>query len=133
MNFKRYQNEIIVLGAFVFMLAAYAYKNYQVTQQTQNVSEVKYALSELKEALALKKVWSDKKILKKIETLKSTVAGSKVKWSKKGNKLTANYENLTDKELNKLVTKIMNLPIVITLLDIEKIGSSYRVEFKCTW
>jgi len=133
MNIKRYINEILVALSLLLLIGAYFYKNHQVSTQTEQVTEVKRSLSELKEVVALKKIWGDKKIGKKVESLKTIVPASKVKWSKKQNKITATYKNLSPNELNKLITKILNTPVVIRLLDIIKIDETYNVEFKCKW
>ncbi|HHD79220.1 MAG TPA: hypothetical protein ENK98_06265 [Epsilonproteobacteria bacterium] len=133
MSWKRYQNELIVLATFVIMLGAYAYKHTQVTSQAEAVQSTQKALDELKEVIALKKVWANKKTSKKLSALQSLVPASKVKWSKKGKKVTATYTGLSSNELNKLTTKILNLPVEINLLNIEKTGSTYHVEFKCKW
>jgi len=133
MSWKRYQNELIALTAFVVMLAAYAYKHTQITSQAQAVQSTQKALDELKEVIALKKIWANKKTSKKLAALQSLVPASKVKWSKKGKKLTASYTGLSSNELNKLTTKILNLPVEVSLLDIQKTGSTYNVEFKCKW
>jgi hypothetical protein len=123
----------MVLLAFIVMIGALLYKNGQISSQVENAVNSRYALSELKEIIALKKVWGDKKTSKKVEKLKELVPASKVTWSKKGKKVTAVYEELNSKELNKLVSKILSLAVVITQLDIKKTDSSYRVEFKCKW
>jgi hypothetical protein len=115
------------------MLVAFLYKNGQISSQTENAVNSRYALSELKEIIALKKVWGDKKTSKRVEKLKELVPKSKVVWTKKGKKVTAVYEELSSKELNKLISKILSLAVVITQLDIKKTGSSYRVELKCKW
>jgi predicted amidohydrolase len=133
MNWKQYQNELIALAAFVFMAGTYLYKNSQVNAQAQSASTTKQTVSELKEVVALKRVWSDRKITKKLKKLKELISASKVEWSKRSKKVTASYKGLTPNELNKLTTKILNLPIVIRKLDVKKIGASYDVEFKCKW
>jgi hypothetical protein len=133
MSWKRYQNELIALGAFVVMLGAYAYKHNQVTSQAKEVQRVQNSLGEIKEVIALKKVWANKKTTKKIVALQTLIPASKVKWSKKGKKVTATYAGLSSNELNKLTTKILNLPVEVRLLDIKKTGSTYNVEFKCKW
>lgn len=133
MNLKRYQNELVVLLALLLMFGAFFYKNRQIAFQTENTAITKEAVSDFKEIVVLKKIWADKKISKKVEKLKALIPESKVKWSKKNRKVTASYEGLTAKELNKLITKILNLAVVINQLDIKKTGSSYHVEFKCKW
>jgi hypothetical protein len=133
MSLRQYQNELIVLGALLIMLFAYIYKHNQVTAHVQGAKTVQSTIEELKEVIALKRVWADKKINKKVETLQTLVPSDKVKWAKKSKKLTANYTNLSANELNKLVTKVLNLPVIISLLDIEKTGSNYKVDLKCKW
>jgi len=133
MNLKRYQNELVALLAFLLMLGAFLYKNGQISSQAEDAATTKQAVSDFKEIVALKKIWADKKTSKKVEKLKELIPASKVTWSKKSKKVTAVYEGLTSKELNKLVTKILNLAVEIRQLDIQKTGSSYHVEFKCKW
>ena len=133
MNLKRYQNELVVFLAFFLMLGALLYKNGQISSQEENRSSRKQEISDFKEIIALKKIWADKKTSKKVEKLKTLIPASKVTWSKKSKKVTAVYKGLTSKELNKLISKILNLAIVIRQLDIKKTGSTYDVEFKCKW
>ena len=133
MTWKRYQNELIALIAFVFMLAAYGYKTAQVSSQVQSIAAAKHSVAEIQEIVSLKKIWADTKTSKKVEKLQTLVPASKITWSNKNKKVTANYKNLTARELNTLVTKILNLPVEIQKLKIQKVASSYDVEFKCKW
>ncbi len=133
MNWKHYQNELIVITALILMLGAYLYKHEQVSAQTQSTQSTQKSINELKEVAALKKIWSDKKTKTKIKKLQTMLPAQKVKWSQKSNKVTASYKGLSANELNKLVTKILNLPVQIQRLDIQKTGQSYNVEFKCKW
>lgn len=133
MNWKKYQNELIVLIAFMFMFTGYIYKNTQVSSQREAMAQSKVALEEIKEVIALKKIWSDKKITQKVNKLKTLIPENKMQWSKKSKKVTASYKGLNDKELNTLVTKILNLPTAIKKLHIKNVASSYDVEFKCQW
>ncbi len=133
MNWRQYQNELIALIAFVLMLGAYIYKHNQATTQATQAQAVEQSLGELKELIALKKVWADKKTGKKIDSLKTLIPAAKVKWSKKSKKVIATYTGLGTNELNRLITKILNLPVEIGLLDVQKIGTTYNVEFKCKW
>lgn len=133
MSWKRYQNELIVLIAFLLMFIGYIYKQTELTSKKEFRSESNYVLTEIKEVIALKKIWSDKKTTQKVGKLKTVVPQSKVKWSKKRKKVKASYKGLSDKELNTLVKKILNLPIEIKMLKIKNVGSSYDLELKCQW
>ena len=133
MTWKRYQNELVILGAFLLMFSMYLYKQNARSSQSGENNSVSQTIIEIKEVVALKKVWADKKISQKVEKLKTIVPKSKVKWSKKARKVTARYKGLKPSELNKLISKILNTAVVIDKLDIQKTGSSYSVEFKCRW
>lgn len=133
MNFKAYQNEIIALAALLVMLVAYIYKQTHIPAQESSEASGASTLYELKETIALKKVWADKKTSKKVMKLKALVPPSKVKWEKKSNKITAKFSNLNSNELNKITTTLLNLAISIQKLDIKKSGTSYSMELKCKW
>ena len=133
MNWKRYQNELIVLAAFLLMLFAYVYKYNHTQAQVQGATKSQQSVREFKEAVALKKVWADKNLDKKITILKTIVPSSKVSWNTQKQKVSASYKALSASELNKLMGKILNMPIEITLLNIDKIGKVYNVELKCKW
>jgi len=131
MQLKKYKNELIVGFTFLLLLIALIYKQGAVSGQTDASAGV--ALQELKEVIAFKKVWGDKKTTKKVDKLKTIVSPSKVKWNKKSKKLTASFSNLSNQELNRVIVKIMNLAVEIQKLEVKKIGVSYQVEFKCKW
>lgn len=133
MIWKRYQNELIALIAFVLMFAGYGYKVAQVSSQAETMAGAKHSVEEIKEVIALQKIWSDKKTSQKVDKLQTLIPASKVTWSNKSKKVTATYKGLSATELNDLVTKILNLPVEIDKLKIQKIASSYDVEFKCKW
>jgi len=130
---KKYRNELLIILSFVVMLGTYFYKNRKVNTGANQVAATKASIYELKEIVGLKKVWADKKISKKVDQLEKLIDVSKVKWSKKGKKLTVTYRGLTPRELNQLITKILNLAIQIDELKIEKKHSVYDVELKCKW
>jgi len=133
MNWKAYKNELIVGIAILLMLVGFLYKQQQIGGQTDASAQAENALHDIKEVIALQQVWGDKKISKKVDKLKTLVSPSKVKWQKKSKKVTATFSTLSAKELNKVVTKMLNIAVVIQKLEIKKVGLSYTMEFKCKW
>jgi len=133
MNLRSYRNELVVGLSFLLMIFAFIYKNEQISSQAEKVFMMKQSVIELKEIIEYKRIWGDKGLTKKIDKLKNIVPSSKITWSKKGKKLTVKYKDLTPKELNKLMTKILSLAIQIVELDILKSGENYNMEFKCKW
>ena len=131
MYLKTYKNELIIAFSLLLLLIAINYKHGKVSEQTS--SSAGTSLQEIKEVIALKKIWGDKRITKKVDTLKTLVSVSKVKWNKESKKLTASFSNLTNQELNNLTVKIMNLAVEIQKFEVKNMGESYHVEFKCKW
>lgn len=132
-HLKSYKNELIIGFAVLLFIIAFSYKNIKVSNQNSASSSIASSLQELKEVIELQKIWGDKKITKKIEKLKNLIPSSKTKWQRKGKKLSASFSDINAAQLNKLVTKIMNLAVEIEKLDVQKTASSYNVEFKCKW
>lgn len=133
MNWKQYQNELIVVIAALFMVGTLLYKQGKLSSQAEETAQARASAEEIREVVSLQKVWGDKKIASKVIKLKDIVPASKVKWSKKKNKVTANYEGLSPSELNKLTTKVLNLGVEIEQFDVQKNGANYTVEFRCKW
>lgn len=133
MQIKAYKNELIVALALILLLVAFGYKQVQVSNQNSASGAAATSLQELKEVIALKKIWGDKKITKKVEKLQNIVSPSKITWKRQGKKLTASFKGLSASEFNRLMTKIMNLAVEIQRLEVNKIGTVYQVEFKCKW
>ena len=133
MSLKQYRYEFIVGFSFLLMLAAFFYKNAQVSSQAEQLFMMKQDIREFKEIIAQKRIWGDKRLSNKINKLQVIVPATKIMWSKKGKKLTARYKDLSAKELNKVMTKMMSLAVQIIELDITKSGGNYNVECKCKW
>ena len=133
MQMKVYKNELIIGLTFLLLLIAFFYKQGQLSQQNSGASATESSLQELKETIALQKVWGDKKITKKVDELRKIVPASQLKWDKTGTKLTASFKNLNPNMLNKIIGKIMNIAVEIQKLQVTKIGASYQLELKCKW
>jgi len=133
MIWERYRNELMVLLSLLLLIFALLYKSSQTSNSIENRTVTKYAVQEFKQIIAHKKQWADKNIVKKLDKLKKVVPESKVQWKKKGKTLTAQFKGLSAKELNKVVTTILNLVVQIQVLKVKENHSSYDVEFKCKW
>ena len=133
MIWKRYQNELIVALALLLLIMALVYKNVQVSSSTESLALSKQEVREFKELVILKKRWLDKRTSKKLDKLQKLVPSSRIKWQKKGKKLTASFHGISSQELNKVITMILNLAVQIELLEIKNDQGSYNVEFKCKW
>ena len=133
MIWKRYQNELMVGLAFLLLLIALGYKSIQTSSRTEMANSIQASVAEFQELVALKKRWGDKRTSKKVDKLKTLASASKVQWQKKGKKLSVTYKGLDAKELNKVVTSILNLAIQLDKLEIMNQNGNYDLELKCKW
>lgn len=133
MNFRRYQNELIAGIALLVMSGAFLFKQGEISGKEERIRSLQSAVAEMKEVVALKEIWDDKELEKRVKDLESSVPPSKVKWNQKNKKVTASYQELTINELNTLMKKVLNLGVEMQLLDIKKEGELYHVELRCKW
>ena len=133
MSLKRYSNELMVLAALLFAFAALGYKLSQRTAMAEGNQAMAKEVAFFQETVSLKKIWGDKKIGKKLEAIRSMLPASKVQWQKKGRKLTAKFSDLKPSEVNKLVTKFLNIAVQVVSLKVQKNGDSYTLEIQCKW
>ncbi|RLA72112.1 MAG: hypothetical protein DRG30_07705 [Epsilonproteobacteria bacterium] len=134
MIWKRYRNEFIVLIVFVLMLTASLYKNSAADKLDAVNNEMKIAMVEIGEIIALKKQWGNDKLTKEINKIKKGITAKKIKlFSVKSKKLMASFVELSDKEMNGIVLKLENIAVQISRLDIKRKNESYSMEIKCKW
>ncbi len=130
---KRYRNELIVLAALLLFVGGWLYKHQRAVHALQDAKQTAQEIVELKRVIALKKLWGDARIAKKVDSLKTVVSPSKITWQKQSKKLRVAFSGLNAQELNRVVTKILNLPVEIKLLKINKQGNAYHAECTCKW
>jgi hypothetical protein len=133
MNFRRYQNELIAGLSLVVMLGAFLFKQGQISGQEERASMLQSSVSEMQEVIALKEIWGNKALGKKVKVLQSVVPSQKVKWQQKSKKVIASYQGLSLNELNSLMKKVLNLGVEIQLFDVKKVSALYDVELRCKW
>ncbi len=135
MTIKRFKNELIILLSLILMLWALLYKHQAKTDLQTEKESISKSIVEISRVSELKKLWGDKKIGKKLDQFKSIVKREKIKSiEKRAKRLTASYQNLDVRELNKITKILLKTPVQITKLSIEESGKErYTMEFKCKW
>jgi len=133
MSFGLYKKELTVVCSFLLMVMAFSYKNGQISSQAERLFEIKQSVKAFKEIIAHKRIWADKGLSRKVDKLHTVLPASKIRWSKRGKKLTIKLTEITPKELNRFMTKTLSLAVQIREIDIKKSGDNYNVEFKCKW
>ena len=134
MIWKRYQNEAIVLLAFVAMIAGYLYKSISANNLDRVKAEVALSATEVGEIIALKKQWGNEKLTQSVNKINLNIAPNKIKqFSIKSKKLQASYRGLSAKEMNSIIVRLENIAVQIVKLGTKRQGESYNMEIVCKW
>lgn len=133
MNYKQYQNEIIVAVAVVVFTLALLFKQHALSVSEENAQRFSAQNSEVQQAVALKKLWGAKDIKKKLIGLKSSLPANKVTWRQSGTKVDAVFSTLAPAEVNRLISKLMSLAVQIESLSVKKQDDNYEVKLQCRW
>lgn len=125
----------IALGVgALFLAGSIAYSITMKNNYIKSVQEVKAQVSEIESVASLQKLWSAKGEIKKINSiLKAIPNAKKVGIDIKRSKASLNFVNLTDKELNRILTKLAMQPIQFKKLKISRSGEKYSMECLCVW
>ena len=135
MTLQRYKNELILFATILFTLFTFFYRLSANSYVQENKTQMQQEIAEVTNLIALKKQWDDKRVANRVKILKTLVPASKVKsFHKKSKKLMASYSRLTANELNKVNNKLINIPVQIVQLNINKTAKNqYTMEFTCKW
>jgi hypothetical protein len=133
MIWKRYRNELIVFSALLFALGSFMYKLSQHTAKAEANQKMAKEVALFQETVSLKSIWGDKQIWHRLESVRKLVPENKVSWMRKGRRLTATFRDLTGPEVNRLVTRLLNIAVQVESLRITKNGERYSMEIRCKW
>lgn len=135
MTLQRYKNEIILLLALLFAIFAFFYKLSASSYVEENKAKIQQQIAEIRAIDNYKGQWDGKGMANKVKVFKNIVDASKIKsFRKKSKKLVASYVNLTASELNKVINKLINMPIQITTLKVSESSKNiFSMEFTCKW
>lgn len=128
------KNVIALAVGVLFLAGSIAYSVIMQKEYIQSVKEAKAQASEVKSVAALQKLWSAKGEIKKVNSIiKSLPATKRAGVDIKRSKASLNFVNLTDKELNRVLTKLAMQPIQFKRLKISRTGDKYSMECLCVW
>jgi len=131
---KKYINELIILGALLFMITGYLYKNTQVNKLYTVKSETSKSINDINQIVGLKNQWDNKKIKSKILKIKNNLSNNNIKsFDLKSRKLTAILKDLSSKQMNKIIITLENRAVQIILIKVTLKNNKYGMEIKCKW
>jgi hypothetical protein len=131
---RKYQNELIVAVALVFLLAGFLYERGMERKLQASLTRNRSAALQITETQILQKVWSTKGIKQKLSVLHRQLPAAKIKTFRQDKqKLSAEFWRLNGKELNALATYIASLPVQIQEMTISRDGKHYNLRCVCSW
>ena len=128
------KNLLIVVVSAIILLGSIAFDISQRRAYYNNQAKVQKDIDEIKNVAALQKLWKAKGIKSKLNRILNSIPSSKkqnVKISR--SKVELNLKNLSDRELNKVLSKLAMLPIEFKSLNIKRDNQNYSMECLCVW
>ena len=125
---------LIVSAALLILIASIAFDISQKRAYYQNQAKVQKDIDEIKSVAAMQRLWKAKGIKSKINRILNLIPANKrknVKLSR--SKAQLNLSNLSDRELNKVLSKLAMLPIEFKSLNIKRENQNYSLECLCVW
>lgn len=129
----RFKNEIIVIAAALFAVSALGYKHMQRMSVYEQKQQLIREIETFQEIISLKQRWKAGDIYRKLDALHTMFANRVLSWKKQGRKLSASFGEVSAKQLGTIMTKLLNIPVQIDRIHIEKKGDTYQMEFTCKW
>ena len=128
------KNLLAIVLSGIFLVGSVVYSAAMKKNYTISTQEAKVQGSEIESVASLQKLWSAKGEIKKIKAiLKSIPDVKKVGIDVKRSKASLRFTELTDRELNKILTKLAMQPVQFKKLKITRNGEKYSMECLCVW
>ncbi len=133
---RKYQNEILVLFAVVFLIASVIFEKHEQNRLNTVHNTTENRISKLEDTARLKKLWlGNKTILRRLKLMNNFVGEKKVKhFEHKRDHADIVLDSLSSNELNAVLGKyIASTPMQIETLSVKRNGRKYGLELKCGW
>ncbi len=127
------KNIIIIAISAIFLVASVAFSYMQKKSFNASLDRVKQESLEIKEVASLQQLWKAKGIKSKIQRVLNQIPASKKSLNFKRGKVDMKLKSLSDRELNKVLTKLSMLPIQFKKLQILRNGEVFTLECLCVW
>ena len=128
------KNVLIVTLSTLFLIASTIYSYTQKKSYQKAVQEATIQANEIEQVAQLQKLWSAKGIIGKLNRVLQNIPSNKKAGSRVGRKkANLHLSNLTDKELNRVLSSLAKLPVQFKTLNITRDGEKYLLECLCVW
>ena len=128
------KNILIVALSALFLLGSIVYDFTQKRAFNKTVQEVKEQKAEITSVGAMQDLWGAKGVISKLKRALNAIPPQKRAIAQiKRSKAKIVLQNLTDKELNRVLSKLAMLPVQFKNLNIQRTGENYSMECLCVW
>lgn len=127
------KNIVLLAISSIFLIASIAFSYMQKKSFNASLERVKQESIEVKEVASLQQLWKAKGIKSKINKILNPLPSSKKSVIFERSKVNIKLKNLSDRELNKVLTKLSMLPVQFKKLQILRSGELFTLECLCVW
>jgi len=128
------KNGLIITLSALFLIASAIYSYTQKKSYTKAVQEATIQANEIEQVAQLQKLWGAKGIVSKLNRVLQNIPSNKKVGSRVGRKkANLRLANLTDRELNRVLSSLAKLPVQFKTLNIARHGENYLLECLCVW
>ena len=125
---------LYIIVALIFLIASILFSFTQKKEYYKSLELVKQERQELEKTIALKELWSAKGIKSKMEKILNSIPkAKKVNYKYKRGRVEFKLNSLTDKEINRVLSKLAKMPIQFKKLLITRSGDNFILECLCVW
>ena len=128
------KNAIIIALSALFLVASILFSVTQKKSYVNSLTNIKEESAQVEHIAALQQLWKAKGMKSKIEKIINTASKSKIeRFNVKRGKADIKLNSLTDREFNKILTKLAMLPLQFKKLQIVRSGEQFILECLCVW
>lgn len=127
------KNLILLTISLIFLIGSIAFSFTQKKEFANSLERVKKDTLEVNSVASLQQLWKAKGVKSKIEKILKPIASSKKSLLFKRSKVEIKLKNLSDRELNRVLTKLAMLPISFRKLQVVRKGEQFSLECLCVW
>ena len=128
------RNLIALAAATLFLVVSIFFSYSQKSSLEVESAKIAKDIKEVKYIQDLQNLWKGKGTKRKVESVINSIVASKIERSNiKRGKADIKLNAMSDKEINRVLTKLAMLPISFKRLQIVRSGDEFILECLCVW
>ncbi len=128
------KNMILVVVSIVVLLASALFSISQKKEYSKSLNSIKEEKKSIEYIASLKSLWDAKGIKSKIEKALLSIPKERVKsYTQKRGKANIEFNSLSERELNRILSKLSILPLQFKELKVSKVSNKFILEIQCVW